>query len=41
MGVEAARIPALAVMAAEDPTAGSNPVLLDVAAAERLYEDAM
>ncbi len=41
MGVEAARIPELARMAVEDPTAGSNPVALDREAAARLYEDAM
>ncbi len=41
MGVEAARIPELARMAVEDPTAGSNPVPLDQDAAERLYEDAL
>lgn len=41
LGVEAARIPELAAMAAEDPTAGANPVPFGVAEARRLYELAL
>ena len=41
LGVEAARIPDLAAMAIEDPTAGSNPVAMTRANTVALYEDAM
>jgi alcohol dehydrogenase class IV len=41
LGVEEGRIPELAAMAVEDPTAGSNPVALTQENTERLYADAM
>ena len=41
LGVEEARIPDLAAMAVEDPTAGSNPVTLTQENTGRLYADAM
>ncbi len=41
LGVEEGRIPELAAMAIEDPTAGSNPVKLTQENTEALYADAM
>lgn len=41
LGVEEQRIPELAAMAVEDPTAGSNPVKLTQENTEALYRDAM
>jgi alcohol dehydrogenase class IV len=41
VGLEESRIPELAKMAAEDPTAGSNPVKVGPAELERLYRNAL
>jgi alcohol dehydrogenase len=41
LGLDAARIPELAQMAACDPTAGGNPVKLDPAVLEDLYRKAL
>ncbi|TNC51919.1 iron-containing alcohol dehydrogenase [Rubellimicrobium rubrum] len=41
MGVEDSRIPELAAMAIEDPSAGGNPVALTRESAEALFRDAM
>jgi alcohol dehydrogenase class IV len=41
LGVEEARIPELARMAAADPTAGSNPVPVGAPELERLYRNAL
>jgi hypothetical protein len=41
LGLEESRIPELARMAAEDPTAGSNPVKVGAAELELLYRKSL
>jgi alcohol dehydrogenase class IV len=41
LGVDGSRLERMSAMAPEDPTAGGNPVPIDVASCRRLYEDAL